>query len=302
MRALILFLVIPALLFGCGADPAPPAGDGRLAVAVTLHPIASLVREVGGDAVEVRTLLPPGAHPDSYEATPRMAQALAGADLVVRVGGAVDDWLGERGREEHLVLTRGMTLKGTAHHHGPARNARSAGTGNPHVWLDPILVRDTLLPLLVDALAERDPASADQFRARAAAFADSLTALDAEIRGLLAHVTVRHFVSAHPAWVYFADRYDLEEIGSLHPSPGSEVGARELARLVTEARRRGGAAVIGEPQVSRAGVDAMAKELGVDVALADPEGGAGLAERENYLSLMRFNARVFARALAAAGS
>jgi zinc transport system substrate-binding protein len=302
MRALTLCLVVPAVLYGCGLGPEPPAGDGRLAVAVTLHPIASLVREVGGDAVHVRTLLPPGAHPDSYEATPRMAQALAGADLVVRVGGAVDDWLGERGRDGHLVLTRGMTLKGSAHHHGHDHGARAAGTGNPHVWLDPILVRDELLPLLVDALAERDPDSAHQFRARAAAFADSLTALDAEIQALLADVPVREFVSAHPAWVYFADRYGLVEIGSIHPSPGTEVGARELARLVTEARRRGGAAVIGEPQVSRAGVDAMAKELGVQVALADPEGGAGLAEREDYLSLMRFNARVFARALAAAGS
>jgi zinc transport system substrate-binding protein len=300
MPYLVLMLFVLAVGAGCGAGPEPPESDASLVVVVTLHPIASLVREVGGDAVTVRTLLPPGAHPDSYEATPRMAQVLSGADLVIRVGGAVDDWLGDRGRGDHLVLTEGMTLRGSYHDHG--RGARAGGTGNPHVWLDPILVRDTLLPAIVNGLSGRAPASAEAFRARGEAYADSLTALDAEIRELLADVPVRRFISAHPAWIYFADRYGLVEIGSIHPSPGRELGARELARMVNEARREGGAAVIGERQLGQAGTAALAKELGVAVELADPEGGAGLAGREDYLSLMRFNARVFARALSGAGS
>lgn len=298
MRTVILLLVLLVVAAGCHA-PGDPAGTGeRVIVAATLHPIASLVREVGGDAVSVRTLLPPGAHPDSYEATPRMAEALAGAELVVRVGGAVDDWLGDRHRGRQLVLTDGLTLRGAAHSHG----GRQHGTGNPHVWLDPVLVRDSILPRLVDALAEAAPESAGEFRRRGSAFADSLTALDAEIRGLLEDARSRRFVAAHPAWTYFADRYELEDLGSLHPSPGAELGARELARLVDRARDRGGVAVIAEPQLGRSGVDALARELGVRVEVADPVGGAGLEGRQDYLSLMRFNARAFARALGATGS
>jgi zinc transport system substrate-binding protein len=296
MRAAILFPVLLAVGAGCGAAPDAGRDDASVRVVASLHPVASLVREIGGETVAVRTLLPPGAHADSYEATPRVAEALAGADLVVRVGGAVDDWLGGRGAAPELVLTEGMTLRGSDHDHDRGRGRRQ-GSGNPHVWLDPILVRDELLPRLTARLMELAPAAAPEIRARAHAFADSLTALDAEIRGMLQDARTRVFVSAHPAWVYFADRYDLEEIGALHPSPGSEVGARELARLVDTARQRGGAAVIAEPQLGRAGVDALARELDVRVEIADPVGGEGLEGRDDYLSLMRYNARAFAHAL-----
>jgi zinc transport system substrate-binding protein len=224
------------------------------------------------------------------------------------VGGALDDWLASRGRATQVVLTEGMTLRGTHHHghdHGAGRRAApdaATATGNPHVWLDPILVRDTLLPVIVEALARHHPEAEAEFRRRAAEFTDSLTVLDAEIRSLLSDARVRAFVSAHPAWLYFADRYGLEEIGALHPSPGRELGARELARLVDQARARGGAAVIAEPQLGRAGVDALARELGVRVQVADPVGGDGIEGRDDYLSLMRYNARVFARALREAGT
>lgn len=237
--------------------------------------------------MEVRTALPPGAHADAFEATPQLAEVLERARLLVRVGGAADAWLPGAGSVPELVLTDGIRLRGRT---GP-------GTGNPHVWLDPILVRDSMLPRIAAALVEVAPDSAAGIQDRAAAFRDSLTALDAEIRSTLADVRGRRFVAAHPAWGYFARRYGLEEVGVLHPSPGSELGARELARLVDAARQRGVSAVIAEPQLGRAGVDALAAELDVSVAVADPVGGADVPGREDYLSLMRFDARAFAEAL-----
>lgn len=306
MRRYFPLLILLVAAAGCETAGDSVVEPGSLTVAATLHPIASLVRAVGGEHVTVSTLLPPGSHPDTFDPTPRMAGRLAGADLVIRVGGALDAWLEARGSATHVVLTEGMSLRGTDDHdHAPATRtgARTTRpTGNPHVWLDPILVRDTLLPVIVDALVRHAPGAEHDFRRRAAAFADSLTALDTEIRDLLADAPLRVFISAHPAWVYFADRYGLEEIGAIHPSPGAELGARELAGLVNRARARGGAAVIAEPQLGRAGVDALARELGVRVEVADPVGGAGIEGRGDYLSLMRYNARAFARALGATGS
>ena len=292
-----------------------PAGDGApeapVVVAATLPPIADLARAVGGDAVRVRTVLPPGAHPDSYEATPRTAQLLAEAALVIRVGAAADAWLGPVEDARELVLTRGMRLHGRheseggsetdEHGHPVAAPSDAAhGTGNPHVWLDPIRVRDVLLPRITDALVDVAPRAAAAIRDRASAYADSLTALDAEIRAMLDDVEGRRFVAAHPAWVYFAERYGLEQVGAVHSSPGTELGSRELARLIEETRTAGVRAVIAEPQLGRAGVDALADELDVPVAVADAVGGAGLQDREDYLSLMRYNARAFARALGGA--
>lgn len=288
--------MLPVLIIALGAcdGAAPPSGaDTGPRVVATIHPVASVTRALAGEAATVRTLLPVGAHPDTYQAAPRDAEAVAGAHLLVRVGGAADAWIAAPGGVRTLVLTDGMTL------HAEAGHGTGHGTGNPHVWLDPIRVRDAFLPRLTDALAEIAPDSAPAIRQRAAAFADSLTALDAEIRALLRDTPSRRFVSAHAAWVYFAERYDLEPAGVLHASPGREVGSRELARMVTDARDRHVPAVIAEPQLGRAGVDALARELGARVEVADPVGGPALDGRGDYLSLMRFNARAFARALGA---
>lgn len=289
MRTAIAVFGVLALSTACDADPRDPPPDPptRPVVAATLPPIASLLHDLGGDAIELRTLLPPGAHPDSYEATPAVARTLAAADLLVRVGGAADAWLGPSMAPRELVLTDGLELEGQ----------RGPGTGNPHVWLDPVLVRDVLLPRMENALTSVAPDAATGIRERARLLTDSLTALDREVRSLLAGVQGRRFVAAHPAWVYFAGRYGLEQVGAIHDSPGSDVAARDLARLVEEIRARNVQAVIAEPQLGREGVDALAGELGVVVEVADALGGPGLEGRSDYLSLMRFNARAFARAL-----
>lgn len=285
MRTPAILLLATLSVPACDGRPAP--GGTAPVVAVTLPPIASIAATVAGHAARVHTLLPPGAHPDSYEATPRLARSLAAADLVIRVGAAADAWLGPVTGVPEVVLTEGLSLQGQ----------RGPGTGNPHVWLDPVRVRDVLLPRIVAGLVDVAPDSAAAIRDRADAFADSLTALDAEIRSMLDDLDSRQFVAAHPAWVYFAERYGLEQVGALHASPGSEIGSRELARLVEWTEARGVSAVIAEPQLGRAGVDALAAELGADVEVADALGGPSLEGREDYLSLMRFNARAFARAL-----
>lgn len=281
LLAVSAFAVVGA---GCGDDPDPTPTPGtapRPVIVTSVHPVAALIEELAGDGVAVRTLLPPGAHADTYEPTPRMAGALEGAALVVKVGAGLDDWIGTPTGGRVLTLTDGLPVQ----------------DGNPHVWLDPVLVRDGIVPVLTGALAAVNPEEADAIRMRAAAFADSLTALDDEIRDLLDGTPTRLFVAAHPAWAYFAARYGLTQVGVLHPSPGEEIGTRELARLVREARQDGVRAVIAEPQLGRAGVGALADELDVRVEVADPIGGAGIQGRDRYLSLMRWNARAFARAL-----
>ncbi|HSH44576.1 MAG TPA: metal ABC transporter substrate-binding protein [Longimicrobiales bacterium] len=291
------FLAVAVLIAACGDPAPPPPGDGDVVVVASVHPLASIARSLLGDDAVVRTLLPPGVHADAFEPTPRMAEAIAGADLVVRIGLELDDWLGAVPATEVIL---GDSI--------PPEFREPAG--NPHIWLDPILVRDRILPVMTRSLlamvggsvegADSVPTDlAAAIRNRAVAFADSLTELDTEIETLLQDIPVRRFIAAHPAWDHFARRYDLTEVGTLHPSPGHEIGTRELAGLVATARREGVRAVIAEPQLGREGVSAVADELKVNVEVADPIGGPGLQGREDYLSLMRFNARAFTRALGA---
>lgn len=297
VRQTIFAALVAALLAGGLAACSPGRGgstagaEAEPAVVVTIHPIASLMGMIAGPAVHITGLLPAGVNPATYDPTPLAAREVASAQLVVRVGGAVDDWVTgivENSNVPVVVLTAGMHLIGAT---------GQPGTGNPHVWLDPILVRDTLLPRMLEALERVAPDSAEALRRRAAAVADSLTALDAQIRAILSGIKSPDFVASHAAWNYFAARYGLVQVGVLHPSPGQELGARELATLVNDARRMHAAGVIAEPQLGEAGVKALATELKLPVEIADPLGATGLAGRDSYFDLMRFDAHAFARAL-----
>jgi zinc transport system substrate-binding protein len=285
-------LVLAAAL-GCGSS-SDGKEDTSPTVVVTIFPVADLVARVAGDPLEVQTLLPPRASPATWEATPRQIRTLQHAAGYVTVGGGLDGWLDELGAAESgpplLRLTAGMVLRRSGREHG------GASSGDPHVWLDPILVRDVLLEKIVDFLVPliQDTTS---LRRRASALSDSLSALDAEIRETLAGAEHRSFVATHDAWSYFADRYGLVSLGSLYERPGHEPSAHALARLVDAARAAELTAVLAEPQLAETAARALASELGARVITVDPLGGPGLEDRSDYMSLMRFNARAFAQAL-----
>jgi len=263
-------------------------------VVVTIFPVADLVAKVGGEAIRVETLLPPRASVHTWAATPGQIRDLNHAAGYVSVGGGLDGWLDDAAKDvpglRMLRITDGIHLARAAH-------GKEEGTGDPHVWLDPILVRDSILPRLLAFLVELAPTREAGLQARADALRDSLTALDRDIQRTLAGAKQRSFIATHDAWSYFADRYGLRQLGSLYESPGHEPSARGLAGLVDAARAAGVGAVLSEPQLAATAARSLARELGVDVVVVDPLGGPGIEGREGYLQLMRFNARAFARAL-----
>lgn len=300
---------VAGLLLGaagaCGGDE--PAAGPPLVVA-TIFPVADLVAGVGGEAVRVETLLPPRASVHTWEATPGQIRSLGRARGYVTVGGGMDSFLEGMAADapdlRTLRITDGLELLraegGRGHDHSGGEHDHASGeegTGDPHVWLDPILVRDHVLPRVTGLLIGLAPDHAEAIRGRSRAMADSLTALDAEIRDVLSRRRTSVFIATHDAWGYFARRYGLRALGNLYESPGHEPSARGLARLMDAARAEGLGAVLTEPQLSETAARALAAEVGGQVIVVDPLGGPGLDGRERYLDMMRFNARAFAAAL-----
>ena len=286
-RILLLALTSVVAVAACGgSDRAPaPASSSSPLVAATIFPIADLTAAVAGPAATVITMLPPGANPATFEPTPDLLRRLSGAGLVVAVGAGADAWAAGLARGSGarlLTLSEGLTLQ-----YG----------NNPHIWLDPVVVRDVLLPRLTDALVQLAPAASAGIRTRSAAYRQLLDALDAEIRSTLAGLDSRAFVATHPAWPYFAARYGLDQVGVLYPSPGRELSPREFAALVDRARAAGVRAVFTEPQLGDTAVRALADELHARVGILDPLGGPAVAGRDSYTALLRFDARQFAQAL-----
>lgn len=277
---------------GCAQPDAEPAPDGPPRVVASIGPLADLAARVAGPDLRVDVLVPPRADPSTFEPSPRQLRELSDARAFLLVGGGMDDWMievpGGLAGVPVVRMNEGIALRAGGH---------GEGTGDPHTWLDPVLVRERWLPAIVGALAAARPDARARLEARGAELADSLGALDRWMADRLGPARGQALVATHDAWSYLAERYGLVALGAVYESPGREPSARDLADLVDRARAAGVRAVFTEPQLGETGARALAGELDVPVAVLDPLGGAGLEGRSGYLDLMRYNAGQIADAL-----
>jgi manganese/zinc/iron transport system substrate-binding protein len=271
---------------GCGLSgdaPAPRRFDEAAGprVLATTTVVADLVRQVGGDRVTVSCLMAPGIDPHSYKPTPRDADRLASADLVVASGlhleGRLSAILERLGRNKPVVAVAD---------HLPADRLIAVGGGlhDPHVWFDPQLWM-LCAPVVADALAKVDPTAADGYRSRAREYAGRLAALDERFRGEIGAIPAdrRVLVTAHDAFRYFGRAYAIEVVGVQGTSTESEAGLGDINRLVDLVVTRGIPAVFVETSVSDRNVAAIqegARARGHEVALggrlySDSLGGPG---------------------------
>ncbi|MDH4229374.1 MAG: metal ABC transporter substrate-binding protein [Nitrospirota bacterium] len=294
-------LALSVLLLSSPALAAPAVSPLR--VSASVHPLALLVRAVGGEDVKVDVLLPPGVSPHGFEPTPAQMRRLAEAEWWIAVGGGLDPWAerlaeGVSGGRPHLILIQPSA--GSAHnadHNADHEDGHRHSGVDPHLWLDPVLVRDELVPRISAALSRQRPAQAKMFAGRAAAFQQRLTALDAELTAGLAPYKGGAFVAFHGAWGRFAARYGLREVAVVEPSPGREPSARWMAQVVETARREHAVAVIIEPGFNPRVANTIAAQFGGRTVTANPEGGLGGTWGATYEDLMRYNMGAFRAAM-----
>lgn len=302
---------------GCGPGASHPDREKRITVAATIFPLADITQNIGGDLVETVTLLPAGASPHTFEPTPAQMSKVAQADLLVRVGAGLDDWVAglvaANSRAVHVtavdavggnVLPCVPEAEVAPHPDEPEASNRTdehapesspAAPVDPHVWLDPVLVRERIAPAIAAALCQVAPEHRQWFAQNLARYQQKLTSLDAEIRTQLAGLEGASFVTLHGAWQYFGKRYHLGQLLPVHYSPAREPSARWIAELITAARQTGAKAVLAEPQLSPKAVAVIAQESRLPILVLDPLGGPGVAGRDSYLAMMRYNARTLAK-------
>lgn len=298
-----VFVAFFVLLTGWAGAQAP------LNIVVSLQPHFDLLRQLTGDTATLNRLLPIGASPHTFEPTPQDVLRVAEADLVILNGG-VDEWLldlVEASGTDAPVLELLESLEfepvgGEAHEEGGEAEAEHeeaeahdhSGT-NPHIWLDPILMRDAV-PLLVEALSEADPANAQLYAERGKTLAKSLEALDTELAEILKPVGAAPFVPFHDAWPYFVARYGLNQVAVLEPAPGREPSPSYIAEVLAVLQETGATALFNDIQLPARPAEVVAEAGGLELYTLDPEGG-GSDEAETYQDLMRENARTIAEAL-----
>jgi zinc transport system substrate-binding protein len=311
--------------FSCARGAIETQGsENAINVVTTIYPLADIINELGGEKVNVVYLLQAGASPHTYEPTVEQARLVDEAQLFIYIGAGLDDWavkLTEAAGSELVLLDLSKQVSlaeiisyrrlednddqdyhhcedndsANAHEHHDCSNHH--GPGDPHFWLDPLVVRDSICPAIYEKLILSAVLEEAYFIERLERYQAELTALHEEIEIATASFSGNRFISFHSAWQYFAHRYDLVEVAVIAEFPGQEPSAGWLAELIKLIERENIRAIFAEPQFSSTLAESIAKESGSEVYVLDPLGGEDLPDRESYLALMRFNLTVFQKAL-----
>lgn len=280
---------VGALIFTTGCGRAKPAPGGKLLVAASIAPLASFARAVGGDRVDVRLLVPPGASPHVYQLDPEQMAFLSHASVLVLNGLGLEFWAAKAidaaGNPELVVIRTADGLASLEHDDHNDHDGHHHGATNPHVWLDPIYAIQQV-EAIRDAFGKADPANLDYYEANAERYIDTLRELDSEITEAVKSFETKDFVAFHPAWVYFARRYGLRQAAVIEESPGKEPSAAHIRDVVNTVRRVKARAVFAEPQFSPKAAEAVAAETGARVLFLNP---LGKPPDYDYIAAMRAN-------------
>ena len=288
MRRLSPFLVCIALLAS-----ALPVRAEPLKVVATFSILGDLVRNVGGNAVEVTTLVGPDSDAHVYSPTPADAKKIADAKLIVVNGLGFEGWLPRLVQSSGSKATIVIASNGIT----PLRLGTDA---DPHAWQS-VNNAKIYVANISAALASADPAAADQLMANTQAYLAKLDALDREVRDAVAKLPPnrRKVISTHNAFGYFAAAYGIEFVAPLGVSTESEPSARDLAKIITQIRQAKIPAVFLENITDPRLMQRISAETGARVGgTLYSDGLTGeKGDAPTYIDMVRHNIKALTRAL-----
>jgi zinc/manganese transport system substrate-binding protein len=271
---------------------ASPASAAKLKIVASFSVLGDMVQTIARDHADVTTLVGPDGDAHTFEPSPADAKTIAGADLIFVNGLGLERWM--------------EGLANSADYKGPLvaasegvtpRTMVEAEEGNqtvtdPHAWQDlkngVIYTRN-----IVAALSKADPNDAADFEAAGKNYADTLRALDGDVRQMIGTVppSKRRVITSHDAFGYFGGAYGVEFLAPEGLSTESEASAGDVAKLVAQIRREGIKALFVENVTDPRMIEMISKETGVKLggalysdALSPPNGPA-----PHYVDMFRNN-------------
>jgi zinc/manganese transport system substrate-binding protein len=283
------------LAAGCsGGDQ--PAGSGAggargatLDVVATTTQVADFARVVGGDRVRVTGLIKPNVDAHDYEPSPADIDAIARADVVLKNGAGLEEWL------DDTISSSGFAGPVVDTSQGVALRQEEGGEPDPHIWQNPRNAQ-RMVATVERTLAQAEPAAAPQFQSNLTAYTRELQTLDTEVARQIDSLANKKLVTNHDAFSYYIDRYGLEFVGSIIPSfdTSAELSGKDIRDLVAKIEQTRVKAIFSETSLPPKTAETIAREAGVkvvegeDALYGDSLGPPG-SDGDTYLKMIRHN-------------
>lgn len=305
-KACFRLLILICLAAASAVLPASAQQEApKLKVVATFSILGDFAKNVGGDRVDVMTLVGPNGDVHVYTPTASDAEAIRNARLVIVNGLGLEGWLprlveSSGSDASTVVATHGIAPRKVAAGEILSRD-RGAGSLDPHAWQS-VANAEIYVANIRGAMVAADPASAATYRANASTYLAKLEALDRDVREAVARIPAerRKVISNHDAFGYFAAAYDITFVAPQGVSTETEPSAGDIATIIAQIKKEKIPAVflenVSDPRLMRQ----IASETGAAIggtlysdSLTDQNG-----EAPSYVEMVRHNIGTISSALA----
>jgi manganese/zinc/iron transport system substrate-binding protein len=302
MKKILTILWIILLFTSCNDEK--KTTNGKLNIVTTTSMITDLVRNIGGDSVNVQGLMGTGVDPHLYKASEGDVSRLSNADVVFYSGlhleGKLVDVFEKMGRNTNTIALAEVLDKNKL-----IGSEYFASSFDPHIWFN-IQYWKQLTIYLTSELSRLDPNNSTFFEKNKLAYLEQLDTLEEEVLKTIATLSKekRVLVTAHDAFNYFGDAYGFEVVGLQGLSTATEAGVQDvqnLAKLIIDKKVQ---AIFVETSVPKRTIEALQQAVlskGFEVEIggtlySDALGNKGTDEG-TYLGMFRYNVNTIVEAL-----
>lgn len=247
-----LLLVVLSAAYGCNTnsdsdtsvvntEPTPEIKLDKIKVVTTFLPVYLFTKAVTGDVANVEILVAPGTDIHEYQGTPANVKAIATAKVLIKNGLGLEEFLAdtiknaENTKLVEIDASRGIqainkispidTTAAGEHDHDHQHQS-----GNPHIWLDPVLAKQQILNIR-DGLIIADPGNKATYQANAAAYIQKLDNLNHEFQQTLQQTPSCTFITFHDAFPYLAQRYNLKQVAVVE-IPEKQLAPTDVQKVI----------------------------------------------------------------------
>jgi zinc/manganese transport system substrate-binding protein len=273
----ILWSAAVALAFW--VNPAQAADKMRVTASFSI--LGDIVKVIGGDRIEVSTLVGPDEDAHMFEPKPSDAKTILGSKLLVINGLDFEPWVDKLAKSAGY---KGATLL--------ASKGVKARPADPHAWQNPLNV--VLYAQNIAAqLSKLDPAGASVYEANATAYSVKLKTLDAWTADQIGSIpkNKRKVITSHDAFAYFAAHYGLVFLSAQGLNTDSEPSAKQFAQLIQQIKREKIRAVFVENMSNPTLIAQLSKDAGATLGARLYSDALSRADQPGatYLQMMRHN-------------